>query len=133
MKRCVFLLMLVSAIILVSCSKDENREQITSFNGTVFYQGMSNEPFTNGQIKIIGSELGSYGDYMRSFPIRLDGTFEIKVTTSNIHNFQISVEADDGGTAYQSCEGTGMTSYCTLMEPNMDYRDIKVYVFIPSN
>ena len=133
MNRLVILFILLFTVFLGSCSKEES-EQITSFKGTVFYQGMSMELFTNGQIEIIGSELESYGDYRKSFPIGSYGRFEFEITTTNIDNFQLKVKSNEVRITGLTCIGTASgTADCTLIDPNKDYTDLKVFVHPPLN
>ncbi|QBA65320.1 hypothetical protein [Muriicola soli] len=129
MMRVFRIITLVICLTLVlSCSKEEDL-QLTSFQGIVLIDGTT-ELFTNGQIEIIGSELGKYGNFRKSFPIGSDGTFNIEVETKKIHNFQINLESPDYDTIYQSCTGSGITGFCTLMEPGKAHTNIQVFAQI---
>jgi hypothetical protein len=119
--------LLISTVLFYSCSKEEdNPEQFTSFEGVVLDQD-TDEPYNSGYIEIIGSELGDYGVYRETFPIDSDGRFNIEVTTTKIHNFQINVESNTADFVNQACLGESITIYCTLMKPDFDYKNIKVY------
>jgi len=119
MKQFIFLLLV--PMLLLGCSKGEFEDLSTSFQGIVI-DDETNEPFTGGQIEVIGSEpgLGPYDAYRKTFQIESDGTFDIRVTTSNIDLFQIDVEG------YQECYGPSITVYCTLMEAGKDHKDIRI-------
>jgi hypothetical protein len=130
--RPVIIISLVTSLILaLSCSKEEDEEQITSFEGAVLYES-TNEPFTSGKIEIIGSEPGfsDWDAYRESFQIEPDGSFDIQVTTINISHFQINLESLDSGTIYQSCTGSSITGFCTLMDAGKDHSGIRVYAQI---
>ena len=127
MKRRIFYSLLIYTVLFSSCSKEEdNPEQFTSFEGVVLDQD-TDLPYNSGYIEIIGSELGDYGVYRETFTIDSDGSFNIKVTTTKMHNFQINVESNTADFVNQACLGEGITIYCTLMKPDFDYKNIKVY------
>ena len=119
-----FLLLNLLLIVFVGCSKDPYDDLSTSFEGVVFAN--PNEPLSGGQIEIIGSDAGSgpYDAYRKSFPIGSDGRFNIRITTSNIDLFQISLVGYS-----QSCSGQSITQYCTLMKAGEDHTGIEVYAY----
>ena len=129
MNRCVISSLFLLAVFLISCSKEE-LDLITTFQGVVLYAD-TNEPFTNGQIELLGSEALDF-KYREAFKIDSDGSFRIAVTSLNISLFQISIISDDFGDVYQSCMGTSISQYCTLMEAGKDHSDITVFAS-PSN
>ena len=113
---------LLFSILLLSCSKGEYEDLTTSFEGIVINTN-TDEPLSSGQIEIIGSEegLGPYDAYRKKFQIEPDGTFVIRITTSDISLFQIDLVS-----LSQECSGPTITQYCTLMEAGQDHRDITI-------
>ena len=121
--------LVISFTQVLGCTKEEDSLQVTSFEGIVLLNE-TNEPFTNGQIEIIGSEIGSFGSFRKFFQIGSDGTFNIEVETRKIHNFQINLVSPDYETIYQSCTGPSITGFCTLMEPERAHTNIQVFAQI---
>ncbi len=123
MARKTILSILLFLALMVSCTK-ENGDFTTTFQGVVLYED-SNEPFTNGQIEIIGYKALSEV-FNKSFPISPDGTFNLKVSRLDASIFSINLTSNDFRDVYQSCTGTGISQYCTLMEAGKDYTNITV-------
>ena len=84
-----------------------------------------NEPVSNGLIEIIGSDAGSgpVDAYRKTFQVESDGTFSIRITTSNISLFQIDFEGFS-----QYCSGPSISQYCTLMNAGKAHKDIRIIV-----
>ena len=124
MRRYIILSLIISSVLLLSCTKDEYEDITTSFQGIVL-NADTNEPVTNGQIEIIGSDAGSgpYDAYRKMFQIESDGTFNIRITTSSISLFQIDFEGFS-----QYCSGPTISQYCTLMSAGQSHTDIRVLV-----
>ena len=120
MKSSIILLLL--SVLLLSCTKDDNDNLTTSFQGIVL-KGDTNEPISGGEIKVMGSKNLEF-TYEKFFPIELDGTFNIRITTDNVSLFLLSMEG-----FYVSCSGPSTISqYCTLMSAGEDHTGIKVIV-----
>ena len=122
MRRFIFCILLT--VLVISCEKDPYEDLSTRFEGIVYAN--TDEPFTGGQIEIIGSDAGSgpYDAYRKTFPIQSDGTFNVRITTSSIDLFQISVVGFG-----QSCSGPSISQYCTLMKAGENNTDIVIYAY----
>jgi hypothetical protein len=116
-----YVILFLFLVLLTGCSnsEDEYDNLTTSFQGIVL-DSKTNEPFSGGQIEVIGSE-GLDFVYRKFFPIAPDGTFDIRVTTDNISLFQLNIEG-----SYKSCSGPSISQYCTLMSAGEDHKDITI-------
>lgn len=122
----IFLLALVySAFMLEGCSLEG--DETTSFKGVVLY-AETKEPYTIGQIEIIGSNSKKIDAYRKTFQIESDGSFNIQINTSDIGLFQIQLVPNDGSLILPTCSGASISQYCTLMEAGKNHNDITVMV-----
>ncbi len=125
--RHILILFLLSTLCL-GCSK-EDEEVITTFRGIVLNQN-TNEPLTDGVIQIFGSE-ALERTFEESFPIENDGTFNIRLATTNVDLFQMNLAPSGERETYVSCSGPSISQYCTLMEAGEDHSGITMYAGIP--
>lgn len=125
--RRILILFLLSTLLL-GCSK-EDEEVITTFRGIVLNQN-TNEPLTDGLIQILGSE-ALERTFEESFQIENDGTFNIRLATTNVSIFQMNLASNDDRIIYVSCTGPSISQYCTLMAAGEDHSGITMYARTP--
>lgn len=129
--RTIFILALVfSAFMIEGCFLEG--DETTSFKGVVLYTG-TEEPYTAGQIEIIGSDSEKVDAYRKKFPIESDESFNIQVSTSDIGLFQIQLVPNDGSLISPYCSGATISEYCTLMSAGKNHNDITIMVQIPNS